>query len=60
MGTPQALGQRESEWRSVSATINYTRPIAERLHIDVRDFSRTNMHFEPRSSIEARFVAFFD
>jgi hypothetical protein len=29
------------------ATINYTRRIPERLHIDVRDFSRTNMQFEP-------------
>ena len=28
-------------------TINYVRPIAERLHIDVRDFSRTNMQFVP-------------
>src|SRR5882757_3643116 len=47
MGT--ALAERESELRSVSATINYTRPIAERLHIDVRDFSRTNMQFEPHT-----------
>src|SRR5438552_4170222 len=47
MGT--ALAERESELRSVAATINYTRPIAERLHIDVRDFSRTNMQFEPHT-----------
>jgi len=47
MGT--ALAERESELRSVSATINYTRPIAQRLHIDVRDFSRTNMQFEPHT-----------
>jgi hypothetical protein len=47
MGT--ALAGRESQLRSVSATINYTRPIAERLHIDVRDFSRTNMQFEPHT-----------
>jgi hypothetical protein len=47
MGTPRP--HRESELRSVSATINYTRPIAERLHIDVRDFSRTNMQFEPHT-----------
>ena len=33
--------------RSVRATINYCRPIGERLHIDVRDFSRTNMQFTP-------------
>jgi hypothetical protein len=31
--------------RSVQATINYCVPIGERLHIDVRDFSRTNMRF---------------
>lgn len=96
MGTSRAPAEREPELRSVSATIHYTRPIAERLHIDVRDFSRTNMQFRPhamkirdarglrdrlsldregfvlaphrsapasavpRSSIEARFVAFFD
>jgi hypothetical protein len=35
--------------RSVFATINYTRPIAERLHIDVRDCARTNMLFEPHA-----------
>ena len=46
MGTPRASAH-ESELRSVSATINYTRPIAARLRIDVRDFSRTNMQFEP-------------
>jgi hypothetical protein len=33
--------------RSVQATINYCVPIQERLHIDVRDFSRTNMQFAP-------------
>ena len=48
MVTPRASAH-ESELRSVSATINYTRPIAERLHIDVRDFSRTNMQFEPHT-----------
>jgi hypothetical protein len=32
--------------RSVMATINYSRPNPERLHIDVRDFSRTNMRFD--------------
>jgi len=44
-----ASAEQESQLRSVSATINYTRPIAERLHIDVRDFSRTNMQFEPHT-----------
>jgi hypothetical protein len=29
------------------AAINYSVPSVERLHIDVRDFSRTNMRFEP-------------
>jgi len=28
MGTPRVAAERESELRSVSATINYTRPIA--------------------------------
>ena len=28
-------------------TINYCVPIRERLHIDVRDFARTNMQFTP-------------
>jgi len=36
-----------AELRSVLARINYIRPIAERLHIDVRNFSRTNMQFTP-------------
>jgi hypothetical protein len=49
MATQSASAERESELRSVSATINYTRPIPERLHIDVRDFSRTNMQFEPHT-----------
>jgi hypothetical protein len=31
------------------ATINYARPKPERLHIDVRDFSRTNMEFVPHT-----------
>ena len=35
--------------RSVQATINYCVPIRERLHIDVRDFSRTNMQFTPHT-----------
>jgi len=33
--------------RPVIGTINYSVPSDERLHIDVRDFSRTNMRFEP-------------
>ncbi len=36
-----------SPLQSVRGTINYCRPIPERLHIDVRDFSRTNMRFTP-------------
>ena len=35
------------------ATINYSVPIRERLHIDVRDFSRTNMRFAPHT-VEVR------
>jgi hypothetical protein len=34
---------------SLVATINYSRPIDERLYIDVRDFSRSNMQFAPHS-----------
>ena len=33
--------------RPVIGTINYSVQSDERLHIDVRDFSRTNMRFEP-------------
>jgi hypothetical protein len=32
----------------IVATINYSRPLDERLRIDVRDFSRTNIQFDPR------------
>src|SRR5262245_397423 len=35
--------------RSVRSVINYSVPTRERLHIDVRDFSRTNMRFEPHT-----------
>jgi len=37
--------------RAVLGTVNYTRPIDERLHIDVRDFARTNMQFEPHEML---------
>jgi hypothetical protein len=33
--------------RPLWATVNYSRPTAERLYIDVRDFSRSNMQFAP-------------
>jgi hypothetical protein len=39
-------GPHDLPHRSVMATINYSRPSPERLHIDVRDFSRTNMRFD--------------
>src|SRR6185295_54896 len=47
MATLKATAPRQPQLRSVSATINYTRPRPERLYTDVRDFSRTNMQFEP-------------
>jgi hypothetical protein len=37
------------EPRAVRSVINYSVPIRGRLHIDVRDFSRTNMRFEPHT-----------
>jgi hypothetical protein len=45
----QAVRSADTRTKSVPSmpgTINYIRPIGERLHIDVRDFSRTNMQFE--------------
>jgi len=41
------------EHRSVRAPIYYSVPTHERLHIDVRDFSRTNMRFTPHT-VEVR------
>jgi len=40
---------RAAEPRIVNATVNYSVPTNERLHIDVRDFSRTNMRFTPHT-----------
>jgi hypothetical protein len=41
--------------KSVRGTINYCVPIRERLHIDVRDFARTNMRFtRTRCRLETR------
>jgi hypothetical protein len=39
----------DPEPRSVLGVINYSVPTSERLHIDVRDFSRTNMCFAPHT-----------
>ena len=47
MAALKATAPRQPQLRSVSAIINYTRPKPERLYTDVRDFSRTNMQFEP-------------
>jgi hypothetical protein len=52
MGPSSALRKHSSKPANaafVLGTINYTRPIPERLHIDVRDFARTNMQFVPHS-----------
>jgi hypothetical protein len=43
----RTVADRPVEPEPVQGTIRYTRPISERLHIDVRDFKRTNMQFEP-------------
>jgi hypothetical protein len=41
--------RRAAEPSVVDGIINYSVPTRERLHIDVRDFSRTNMRFAPHA-----------